>query len=236
MAITSYVAGLGQPNIHGTSDLVYMLLKVPYNFCWNILGIRLWANTFGELMTRRPILEISLPNWLRFGSIHSVGIHSLSPIRPLHTITLLLTIFGIAPTILVYDLVRGWRQRLKDSHLWLLVAIIYGLVCYFMGTSIGSARSRLIGYGWPAFWLATPVLMVKYYHTDWRLSLRLLYLHVIVCWVPFVVGCFGMGPRLSIVSVTSCGVVLHYLAFRTMRRLHDADHVRSPSFVPAGKK
>ncbi|MEM3484503.1 MAG: hypothetical protein QXI12_02630 [Candidatus Methanomethyliaceae archaeon] len=106
------VAGQGQQNIHAMNDQLYMLLKIPFNFAKNVLGLQLWTNTLagqsGGYCT--PVYTIDVPAWLALGSIRTVGICAVDPMMPLRTIGILVTIFGIAPTVVIFDIARNHRQ------------------------------------------------------------------------------------------------------------------------------
>jgi hypothetical protein len=43
---------------------------------------------------------------------------------------------------------------------WARIALAYGLVSFFTGPALGASARRLVGYGWPAFLLAGPLLLV----------------------------------------------------------------------------
>ncbi|MHA1686995.1 MAG: hypothetical protein ACTSYD_11425 [Candidatus Heimdallarchaeaceae archaeon] len=225
MVFTSIATRLGQPNIHEINALLYMLFKIPFNFSKNILGVQLWTNTLAlrcsESFPHDPIFTVSIPSWLRLGSIRAIGIYDFNPLRPLKTLQLLLTLFGIAPTLVIFSLKKVRKQILINNSVWFLVALMYGLVSFFVGTSLGTSVRRLIGYGWPAFWLVTPVLMVRYYYLDRRYSIHLLLYHVILCWVPWFVNYFQVRLALSIGILLFVAFLIHYLAFKTLHEMNN---------------
>ena len=90
---------LGLPNAHELTGLPYLILKLPYNFLNNVLGIVPWSNTLPHC---EPIFQYHLPALSFFGSIQSIGICGFNPLFPLATVTTLLTIFGIMPAVLIY--------------------------------------------------------------------------------------------------------------------------------------
>jgi len=225
MFFTSIATRLGQPNIHEINTFLYMLFKIPFNFSKNILGVQLWTNTLAlrcsESFPHDPIFTVSIPSWLRLGSIRAIGIYDFNPLRPLKTLQLLLTLFGIAPTLVIFSLKKVRKQILINNSVWFLVALMYGLVSFFVGTSLGTSVRRLIGYGWPAFWVVTPVLMVRYYYLDRRHSIHLLLYHVILCWVPYFVNYFQVRLALSIGIVLFVAFLIHYLAFKTLHEMNN---------------
>ena len=44
------------------------------------------------------------------------------------------------------------------APLWLRAALVYGLVSALLAPAAGTMLPRLVGYAWPAFWLAAPLL------------------------------------------------------------------------------
>lgn len=225
MAVILFYGSLGQSNIHDLNDTLYMLLKVPSNFFKNILGFQIWTNTYATHTYAfhgqhcPPILMVEVPSWLTIGSIHTIGICAFNPYIPIDTMVALLTIFGIAPIVVSLELLRNHKRLLIDSPLWLMVAIIYGVLSFFIGPLVGLPY-RLSGYAWPAFWIAAPILMIKYYHVDRNSSMRLLFYHIFVCWIPWIVGNFQVAPSLSAIFIFPSVLILHYFTFKTIHRLH----------------
>lgn len=220
IAITSFYARLGQPNLHNINGLLYMLLKIPSNFSRNILGAELWTDTIasfwlsrGNLNYSNPLLKMALPDWLPLGSIRAIGIQSFTPMRSLNTIKLLLTHFGVIPTFIIYDLAKNYKWTFNNSPLWLRIALVYGLLSFFMGTSVGATVERLIGYGWPAFWIGAPALMVRYYHADKKACVQLLFCNFFLCWVPWMIN-------QSILFTLFIAFGLHYFTFKTIRKIN----------------
>ena len=221
--VSSLAGRLGQTNIHAMSDLLYVGLKIPFNFLKNILGMQLWTNTFAAQLggACKPVVTINLPAWLLIGSIRSIGVCPLDITYPLSTITSLLTTFGIAPTILIYSLRMNFRRILENSPFWLIVALTYGMISFFVGTSVGASVDRLIGYGWPSFWIATPVISLQYCLNNQKPSHKLLLFHVLACWIPWLVFSLYVKSPQSIILVLSIALMMHYLTFRAMRQSKD---------------
>lgn len=216
----SLAAHPGQTNIHAMNDLVYMGLKIPHNFLKNILGIQLWANTFAANQATycAPIMTMNLPNWLHLSSINSIGMCDFEPLLPLKTMTLLLVTFGIAPTLVIYDLVKNFKKILIDSPLWLLIALTYGLLAFFLGTSIGASVMRLIAYGWPCFLIVAPIFLLKYHHLNRKSSYILLLCHVFVSWIAWLVNGWKFDSVQSTLPILFSALILHYFAFQTLRK------------------
>jgi hypothetical protein len=188
IATISWISHYGQPNIHKLPEILYLALKIPINFISNFTGVIIWTNTLSlsEITARswhnNPIFQVALPKWLCYGEVTNVGIYTFDIFRPLNTYLSLLINFGIGPVLLVSVLRRNYRCIINESPIWLLIAISYGFLSYLMGTSIGADVPRLVAYGWPAFWLATPILMLKYYSLNKLTIVSLLITNSLLCW------------------------------------------------------
>jgi hypothetical protein len=231
MLASSLAGRLGNPNIHAINDVLYMSLKIPYNFLKNILGVQLWTNTFASQVggACRPVGTINLPAWLTLGSINSIGVCPFSPIHPLFTLTTLLTTFGVAPTILVYFLFMDFKKILLKSPLWLIVALIYGLISFFMGALVGASIERLVGYAWPGFWLATPVLLGYQYLSQKDLN-KLPILYILACWLPWFVFSWFKVTLPSTLFVLATVFLIHIITYRTIHHSIDKGTIIVHSF------
>ncbi len=196
-AFGSWAIRLGQPNIHHLPDFLYFGLKMPHQFLKNVFGFRIWTNTlpFGE-----PFKIFVLPTYLRAGDVHAVGLCYPEWSLPFFTLITLLTLFGAGPLIV-------WRTRrigLWTNHhsLAIQVVFVYGLISYFLGTSIGDWVDRLIGYGWPLFWIGVPYIlaMMKHRHAD-RLFNWSLFSLGFIPWLPLLLG-YNRGSSISTALLT----------------------------------
>ena len=224
ITVSTYASSLGQPNIHATSDLVYMLGKIPYNFLKNIFGIVLWTNTMAAnsptTFPNTPLLTVAVPSWLPFGAIHNVGFYTFAPLYPFSTVNTLLTTFGALPVLVLLDLAR-FRRNMFNSHNAspiIMAALMYGLLSFFVGTSIGASVSRLVGYGWPAFWIASPLLLWQYHRCDNRFFLRFLSYHTTICWLPFLLAKIGVQKTPLVITSLYLALVLYGFAITEIRR------------------
>ena len=189
MVAISFISHYGQPNIHKLPEILYLALKIPINFISNFSGVIIWTNTLSlseitaHTWHNNPIIQVALPKWLCFGEVTSVGIYGFDIFRPMNTFLSLFTSFGIAPVLLVFVIRRNYHFIFNESPVWLLIAMTYGIFSYLIGTSIGPDVTRLVAYGWPAFWLVTPILMLKYYSLDRSVIIKLLIINSILCWL-----------------------------------------------------
>jgi hypothetical protein len=213
LAAVKYAGVSGRPNIHEMNDLMYMLVKVPFNLILNVTGIQFWANTLDYCT---PLVSFSIAGWLPLGSIKTIGVCEHNLMRPLTTLALMLTTFGVAPTLLLFHLKQHPRQFLKEKPLWLAVALLYGILSFFLGVALGSSVYRLIGYGWPAFWFTMPIMLAKYYDTGKVKFFVLVVCHVVTCWLGFIIGLFHLSPSSSMLSIIALASAMHCLSLSTV--------------------
>jgi hypothetical protein len=201
-----------------------MLGKIPYNFLKNILGIVLWTNTLAAnnptAFPNTPLLTVTVPSWLPLGAIHNVGVYSFAPLYPFSTANTLLTTFGALPMLVLLVLARYRKSVFSDHDASpiMLAALIYGLLSFFVGTSIGASTERLVGFGWPAFWIAFPLLLCQYHRCDNRFFLRFLSYHTIICWFPFLLAKIGVQQTPLVITSLCLALVLYGFAVTEVRR------------------
>jgi hypothetical protein len=158
MLTTGFFAKMGQPNPHHLPDLLYLLGKVPYYFLLNFLGIRIWSDVRPDLGI--PFVTWHLPGWLKIGTDQVVGLVRPDWHFPVFTLVICLTLFGIGPLLLF----RAIRKSEKFAMLPFAIhlALVYGIFSFAIGPLLGDWVVRLVGYSWPAFWIALPVLFFKF--------------------------------------------------------------------------
>lgn len=213
--LSMFIAGQGQPNIHGASSLIYLAGKVPFNALRNLAGVFMWTDTLAAndpiVFSRAPLFAFDVPTWAPLGAIHRIGLYALVAEYPLTTLQTLATHFGVLPFVILADAWARWRNR--GRMLWaglplaVQVSLVYGLVAFAAGTSLGASVHRLIGYGWPAFWLAAPLLYLRSSQGVSGLR-RLAALHFAVAWAPFVLkaaGCDLISTALVSIVVALVG-------------------------------
>lgn len=182
--ITSIAGRLGLPQPYEMNQLIFYALKIPKNFVYNVFGVLIWTNVYADV--GHPYFLIALPGWLPLGKLHTIGITPMLPLVSLNTIMVLLTTFGVAPSLLTVALVKNWRQIFSEGQFWLQVAITYGMISFLMGIMVSYDVMRLIGYAWPAFWLAVPFLLTRYAKLNQSSLLKLLFFNAVTCWLPWV--------------------------------------------------
>lgn len=222
LVVAKWIAAFGAPNIHNIPDMAYMLLKIPYNFLKNILGIEFWSNTLFENngdSFSHPVWTMKLPAWFHLGALQEIGINSFTLSAPLHTLLLLLTEFGLLPALLLSVLTNSTiRERLlKYDPLWAAAAIVYGVICFGLGAVSGASIERLIGYGWPCFLIGAPFLLKTYHRFDSKFVVYFLSLSLLVSWLGFFLLRFQ--PANSVIAVAVCFLLLlHFWVWRIANR------------------
>jgi len=208
-------------NIWGLSETLYLLFKIPYATLRNLAGINLVTNvvTFCE-----PVWKINLPQSLQFGGINTVGICRWEPEQILSTISFSLIEFGIGPTILMAYF-KKCRSSLADKDDWLKVAFFYGLIIFLVSYIISIDKARVIGYGWPLYWLAIPVLLTleKSYEIN-LIAKPLIIINVVVTWVGAVIiqsneilSLHNNILMLELLAITLC-LTMHLAAWKTLHK------------------
>jgi hypothetical protein len=222
IVITSWVGRHGLPQEYQMNFLLYLALKIPKNFLYNIFGVLIWTNVYPDV--GRPYFLIALPAWLPLGKLHTIGLTPFQPLVTLNSVMLLLTTFGVAPSLLVLELVKHGKRIFSEERFWLQVAIIYGVSSFLIGIAVSYDVMRLIGYAWPAFWLAVPALLLRYSNLSLSSVAQLFGYQVLACWLPWIMGIpwfqdkVFMDSPMPFFMVIFGAIILHYLALRTVNR------------------
>jgi hypothetical protein len=208
-------------NIWGLSERLYILFKIPYATLRNLAGINLVTNvvTFCD-----PVWKINLPQSIQLGGIKTVGICRWDPEQILSTISLSLIAFGIGPTILLAYF-KNFRSSLADKDDWLKIAFFYGIFIFLVSYFISIDKARVIGYGWPLFWLAIPILLTLDKSYEISLILKpLIIIHVIVTWIGAVIiqsnEIFSIHNNimvLELLAITLC-LTMHLAAWKMLHK------------------
>jgi hypothetical protein len=157
--IVSHLAARAQPNMEHLPQVVYMLAKIPWNFMHNVLGIVPWSNVNPEFCT--------VPTWtmpLHLGPVHVIGVCGLSLLGWMEMAQALLTNFGLLPMLVAC---LWWRRRsFATRNVLLRFTLLYGTVSLLLAPMLGTWVIRLIGYGWPIFFVALPLLFDGFSETS----------------------------------------------------------------------
>ena len=192
-----------------------MIFKLGYNFMTNALGIRPWVNTAALC---EPLFRFPLPHLPQLGLVREVGLCSFNPFLPIRTLIALLTTFGVAPLV-VFSLLfsKDGRRFFKTSPFWMLLALLYGLLHFFLAIPAGTSVQRILGYGWPAFLLLIPFLMNRFFTTDRAFIMKLSLLHLFVSWLPFLFYATGLRVDIFSIPVLIAVFIAYFLSFRLLK-------------------
>jgi len=206
MKVDSALVARGLPNNEGIPVMLLDVLKVPYNFLYNVCGVELWINTNAATLDP-PIWATHVPAWLHLGNIREIGYSGFSWQRPGLTLLTMATAFGIMPLAAIQRLARDGR-RLFLGRFDISTALVYGGLMFFLTPLVGTAPSRYVLYGWPIFWLFG-VSALQTALPDWRQRIEVVLLSVCVSWIPALVR-LATGPAIrapqSVSTVTSLGL------------------------------
>jgi hypothetical protein len=224
IGVVGRVTSQSQKSIHETNTLVYMVGKVPFNFFTNICGIRMWTNTHAKndpsLYPNPPLLSIELPAWVPTGAMRQVGVYSIEPTLPLSVARAFLTLFGV--TVSLTLLVICWRRQhvLRDDAVSLagVLGLTYGLFAYLLGPSIGASFGRLIAYGWPMAWVASPELLARYFNCNNQLTRRFAWLQVITCWTPLLLKVVGLPAVATDLVAIAVAIPCHVMTIKMLKQ------------------
>lgn len=205
------MARLGQPNARHLPDFIYMVAKVPYYFLLSIFGLRLVP------ADERSLVSWHVPVWLKIGEAKTIGIAYPDWRYPVSTAICWSTVFGIGPFVFWWL----WRRRPNPRQLpfAIEVALVYGGISFLLAPFLGDWVDRLVGYGWPLFWIATPWLIFADAArlAQWRAILLVVCFEFVSWWPRF----FNYGHNRSVNPWPCFGAIVFYIiAWQIMRRIH----------------
>lgn len=218
--VSRIFAALGQPNIHHTSELVFLALKPPFDSLRNLFGIVLVPPEMEGRpgFTCVPFTTVHLPEHLSYGFTRQFGICRPDPRIPLHTFTLWLSLFGIGPAVLWSVLRHHGCRILKNSPQWLKLAGISGLLYFFIAPAVSEWLERDIGYAWPLLWLATPALFKMLCPWAGGTAIALLLENLVACWIPYMLVNRPSHPELFSVGGLCVALAMQAAALWTLRQ------------------
>jgi hypothetical protein len=217
-------------SVHGVSGGAYILGKLFWSFCKNVLGLPLWSNTLPECS---PIWVTSLPQGYHLGAIRLVGLCQPSLWGPARLLLAWFGIFGIGPALalalwrkMVFSAAlsgRLWRgfspQRAPELTNGQVIVfrfcIVYGVISILMTPLLGASADRLVEYGWPFYFVALPWFIFASYDLRGFRPAWTLLLHLLTCWVAW----FGFRQQtLSFVFAGLAALALNGLGYALVRR------------------
>ena len=100
MKVDAALVARALPNHHGISTALLDVLKIPYNFAFNVCGLEFWTNTNAATLDP-PTWVARVPAWLHLGNIREIGYSGFSWTRPAQTLLILSTAFGLLPIAII---------------------------------------------------------------------------------------------------------------------------------------
>ena len=164
VAVTSALAGAmvvkhlalhAQPNLEHLPEAIYMLAKVPWNFANNVLGLVPWSNV-NQSFCSAPAWKLAV----HLGSVQAIGICGVSSLGWIKITMTMLNEFGLLPLLTVF---LWWRRRKLPESVdppngLLRFTLLYGAASLVLAPMLGTWINRLVGYAWPLYLVATPLL------------------------------------------------------------------------------
>jgi hypothetical protein len=153
--VVKHLAMRAQPNSENLPESIYMLAKVPWNFMNNVLGLVPWSNVNTQFC--------AVPRWalpVHLGRVHEIGVCGFSATGWALISEAILSEFGLLPLLLA---ILWWRSRkLNTPRVLLRFTLFYGAASLVLAPVLGTWFARLIGYAWPIFFVALPLLFDRF--------------------------------------------------------------------------
>ncbi len=153
--VVNHLAARAQPNSERLPESIYMLAKVPWNFMNNVLGLVPWSNVNPQFC--------AVPRWmfpLHLGPVHAIGVCGFSVTGWISISEAVLSAFGLLPLLVGF---LWWRTRgFGKSTVLLRFTLLYGAASILLSPVLGTWFNRLIGYAWPIFFVALPLLFNRF--------------------------------------------------------------------------
>lgn len=150
-ALVKHLAARAQPNSEQLSPSLYMLAKVPWNLMNNVLGLAPWSNVNKQFC--------AVPRWslpLHLGPVRAIGVCGFSVTGWVFLSEAVFSDFGLLPLLLGF---LWWQGRnISKPNVMLRFSLIYGSASLVLAPLLGTWLTRLIGYAWPIFFVALPLL------------------------------------------------------------------------------
>lgn len=198
-------------NVHAMEGPLYIALKFGFNLSRNVLGCELWVPTIEYC---DPVRVWTLPAWAPTGAVREMGVCGWNPQRPLWLVIAWTGSFGVVPAWL-WARRRAVRAAWPTAPLWLQAALAYGLVALVIAPAAGTVLSRMVGYAWPAFWLAAPILsgLPTRAAGPWR---RLVVVHAAAAWLVPLLAEWRPESTPALLAAALLGLGLNVWAARLM--------------------
>jgi hypothetical protein len=202
-------------SVHGISGGPYILGKFIWSFFKNVLGLPLWSNTLPECS---PVWVKAIPPGWHSGAIHSIGLCQPSLWGPTRLLLAWFGIFGIGPALALVL----WRKLLFPGReipigraMVFRFCLVYGVISILMTPLLGASVDRLVGYGWPFYFVLLPWFLSTSYDLRGLRTSGLMLLHLLTCWLAWFA--FRQQPR-SYLPAALAVLALNAVAYVMLRR------------------
>lgn len=154
-AVVQKLARHAQPNFEHLPAAIYMIAKVPWNLANNVLGLVPWSDA-NQNFCSAPVWKMPLHLY----SVHAIGICGFSWLGWMKISQATLNEFGLLPLLTAY---LWWRQRKVGysqarPNVLLRFTLLLGVASLVLAPLLGTWISRLMGYAWPLYLVALPLL------------------------------------------------------------------------------
>jgi hypothetical protein len=212
VSVTAIVAVTA--NRHGLAGGAYLVLKLPFNFLRNVVGIPLWTNTLDFC---KPWIAFDVPSWAHLGSIRAIGVCPVYHGAQILALWSVVSLFGALPLFVIGCILRRRRTLFLTCTPWELVIFAYGLTSFLAGLCTGASIYRLTGYAWPAFWLGGPILLDRLYAAHSSTVSSFLVLNATMLWLPYVAQQTLRPEKAGTWVGIGCVIALYPLALLILR-------------------
>ena len=176
MAVVAWASRDALPSANGLDGGVYLVAKAVANGVRNFTGVIPWNDGYAARMPwyypDPPVWKCALPAFLQMGNVHEVGIYKFMPGVVLRTFALwflyfpgaiLLFFKGVSTTTGQQDnrsAILNSQFSIHNSPFYIQYSLVVGLVFWLLAPFSGPSLDRLVGYAWPFFWVALPMLLI----------------------------------------------------------------------------
>ncbi len=176
MAVVAWANRDALPSANGLDGGVYLVAKAVANGVRNFTGVIPWNDGYAARMPwyypDPPVWKCALPAFLQMGNVHEVGIYKFMPGVVLRTFALWLLYFpgvillffkGVSTTTGQQDnrsAILNSQFSIHNSPFYIQYSLVVGLVFWLLAPFSGPSLDRLVGYAWPLFWVALPMLFI----------------------------------------------------------------------------
>lgn len=206
--LDSVLVARSLPSKHGIPMFLLDLLKIPYNFAYNVCGLELWTNTNASTLPL-PIRTTPVPRWLHLGNIHEIGFCGFFWQNPVSTLLILGVAFGVLPLVIIRAVALGGMPDMR-ARADLATALVFGGLMFALSPLTGTLPARYVLYSWPLFWIFGVAVLSEVFR-GWKTRASIVGLSLCVCWTPAVVR-LVLGPSVSgpesISTLSSAGMVI----------------------------